>query len=99
MKRKETKTEQAIEHEFNAFEAAILASTDKAIEYGYPTSDTAKKFGRYDEGVFLVSLYNGMSKTWTIKRAFDNFDAAKAYADTLELPYHKYSLKCLHQSN
>jgi hypothetical protein len=53
----------------------------KSVEYSYPTSDNAKRFGFYQTGCYTVEI-----KTLTRSKAvagFAKIEEAKAYAEKL----------------
>lgn len=63
----------------------------KCIHYAYPTSDTAKRFGKYATGCFYVAI--GAWLPHSAMAAFDSWESAREFADTLPVPYNQYSMQ------
>jgi hypothetical protein len=67
----------------------------KEIGYAYPTSDTAKSLNRLDEGCWFVR-YLEDENTSPVKlhpEPFETFAAATIFANGIDLPYSKWSIK------
>ena len=64
------------------------------IEYAYPTSTTANKFGYGKTGCYTVELCPDTSfQNWKTDRAFATKEEARAYAELLDLPAHPLALR------
>ena len=61
---------------------------NKCVGYCYPNSDMAEAFGKYQEGAWYVQWVD--DKAPHIK-VFDTKSEALAYAETLPLPYGRWS--------
>lgn len=48
-----------------------MEKTTKSLEYAYPTSDNAKKFGYYEKGCWYVVIRGAESEAVVGERAFD----------------------------
>lgn len=62
--------------------------TDKLVEYAYPSSTTATKYGFADKGCWFVSLYEATSWERKILQAFATKAEAYAYAEGLPNSWH-----------
>lgn len=47
-----------------------METTTKSIEYAYPSSDSAKKFGYHDQGCWFVVIRGAESSTVVGEKAF-----------------------------
>lgn len=66
----------------------------KQVEYSYPTSTNAKKFGFYNDGCYTVELYDSLYiSTPKALTAFKTKEEAVAFAETLPNEWHPLYLK------
>jgi hypothetical protein len=64
----------------------------KTIDYAYPTSTSAKKFGFYNTGCYVVQLWDGIKPPKALAGFGTKHDAVK-FAETLPNEYHPIYLK------
>ena len=68
-----------------------MENTTKSLEYAYPTSDTAKKFGYHDKGCWFVVIRGADSEAIAGEKAFDSkADAFEAF-NAIDANVYKWS--------
>lgn len=68
----------------------------KCIQYAYPTSTTAENYGCALAGCYFISIIR--PDGWDEERRigpFSTWEEAHDEAETINLPYHRYSAKQL----
>lgn len=62
----------------------------KMVSWSYPTSDNAKKCGKYNTGCFTISITNDLNKPAKLKNniGYDNKEEAFREANEMEGNWH-----------
>jgi len=68
-----------------------METTTKSLEYAYPTSDNAKKFGYYEKGCWYVVIRGAESKTVVGERAYNTKAEAVEAFNTINAETYKWS--------
>lgn len=68
-----------------------METTTKSIEYAYPSSDSAKKFGYQGEGCWFVVIRGAESRTIVGEKAFDSKAEAVEAFNAIEAKVYKWS--------
>ncbi len=64
-------------------------NTTKLVDYSYPTSTNATKYGFGKTGCYTVSVAKGSAPGKAVK-AFADKASALAFAETLPMPFHRF---------
>ena len=70
-----------------------MENTTKSLEYAYPTSDNAKKFGYYEKGCWSVVIRGEESETVVGERAYSTKAKAVEAFKAIEATTYTWSHK------
>lgn len=76
----------------NDVDKAILEASVKLVEYAYPTSDNATRFG-FNDGCYTVEVWNRTTLLPTALSGHKTRDQAIEYAKLIALPWAESFLK------
>ena len=68
-----------------------METPTKSLEYAYPTSDNAKKFGHHDKGCWFVVIRGAESETIAGEKAFNSKAEAVEAFNAIEAKVYKWS--------
>ena len=70
----------------------MIAGKFKAIEFAYPSSTNAKKYGFENVGCYIVDTIDGKTIPQVLG-AFATVAEAEKFAEGIDLPFHRFSLR------
>ncbi len=69
-----------------------MKAQTKLVDYSYPTSPNAKKFGFVKIGCYTVSIATGNAVAKE-QKAFATKAEAMTFAETLPMPFHRFQIR------